>query len=122
MFGDGSRIRKVAVVENGVAMLHKALVEMALGLPNVLFAAFFAFNEIDKVFAFTVQGFMYVHVFFFFHENCFYIFVHVPGFSGMFRNAPCSWFYDIDAPPLHNLFFFTARLFFRLRIGTAGTM
>ena len=32
MFGDRSRIRKVAIVENGVAMLPKALVEMALGL------------------------------------------------------------------------------------------
>ena len=29
-------------------MLPKALVEMALGLPNVLFAAFFAFSEIDN--------------------------------------------------------------------------
>ena len=36
MFGDRSRIRKVAIVENGAAMLPKALVEMALGLPNVL--------------------------------------------------------------------------------------
>ena len=36
-------------------MLPKALVEMALGLPNVLFTAFFAFNEIDKVFGFTVS-------------------------------------------------------------------
>ena len=32
MFGDRSRIRKVAIVENGAAMLPKALVEMALGL------------------------------------------------------------------------------------------
>ena len=31
------------------AMLPKALVKMGLGLPSVLFAAFFAFNEIDKV-------------------------------------------------------------------------
>ena len=90
MFGDGSRIRKVAVVENGVAMLHKALVEMALGLPNVLFAAFFAFNEIDKVFAFTVQGFMYVHVyFFFFFMKIVFIFSCMfrdfPGCSGMLR-------------------------------------
>ena len=46
MFGDRSRIRKVAIVENGAATLPKALVEIALGLPNVLFAAFFAFNEI----------------------------------------------------------------------------
>ena len=43
MFGDGSRIRKVAIVENGAAMLPKALMEMALGLPNVLFATFFSF-------------------------------------------------------------------------------
>ena len=43
MFGDRSRIRKVAIVENGAAMLPKAsVVEMALGLSNVLFAAFFA--------------------------------------------------------------------------------
>ena len=41
-------------VENGAAMIPKALVERALGLPNVLFAAFFAFSEIDKVFGFTV--------------------------------------------------------------------
>ena len=54
MLGDRSRIRKVAIVENGETMLPKALVEMALGLPNVLFAAFFAFSEIAKVFRFTV--------------------------------------------------------------------
>ena len=54
MFGDRSRIRKVAIVENGETMLPKALVEMAVGLPNVLFAAFFAFSEIAKVFGFTV--------------------------------------------------------------------
>ena len=41
-------------VENGAAMIPKALVEMALGLPNVLFAAIFAFSDIDKVFGFTV--------------------------------------------------------------------
>ena len=42
MLGDRNKIRKVAIVENGAAMLPKALVEMALiGLPNVLFAAFF---------------------------------------------------------------------------------
>ena len=46
--------RKVPTVENGAAMIPKALVEMALGFPNVLFAAFFAFSEIDKVFGFTV--------------------------------------------------------------------
>ena len=44
----------MVIVENGAAMLPKALMEMALGLPNVLFAAFFAFNEIDEVFGFTV--------------------------------------------------------------------
>ena len=54
MLGDRSRIRKVAIVENGETTLPKALVEMALGLPNVLFAAFFAFSEIAKVFGFTV--------------------------------------------------------------------
>ena len=54
MFGHRSRISKVAIVENGTAMLPKAFVEMALGLPNVQFAAFFAFNEVDKVFGFTV--------------------------------------------------------------------
>ena len=42
MFGDGSRIRKVAIVENGAATLHKAFMEMALGLPYELFATFFA--------------------------------------------------------------------------------
>ena len=36
MFGDKSRIKEVAIVENGAAMLPKALVEMAFGLPNVL--------------------------------------------------------------------------------------
>lgn len=35
-------IRKVAIVEDGGAMLPKEFVEMALGLPKVLFAAFFA--------------------------------------------------------------------------------
>ena len=55
MFGDKSSIRKVAIVENGAAMLPKALVEMMrLGLPNVLFATLFAFNEIDKGFGVTV--------------------------------------------------------------------
>ena len=54
MLGDRSRIRKVAVVENGAAILPKALVEMVLCLPSVLFPAFFAFNEIGKVFGFTV--------------------------------------------------------------------
>ena len=47
IFGDRSRIRKRALVENRAVMLPKALVKMLLGL-NVLFAAFFAFNEIDK--------------------------------------------------------------------------
>ena len=42
MLGDRSRIRKVAIVEDGGAMLPKEFMEMALGLPNVLFAAFFA--------------------------------------------------------------------------------
>ena len=41
-------------IENGAAVLPKALAEMAHGLPNVVFAAFFAFNEADKVFGFTV--------------------------------------------------------------------
>ena len=49
MFGDRSRIRKVAIVENGASV-----VEMALVLSNVLFAPLFAFNEIDKVYGFTV--------------------------------------------------------------------
>ena len=44
----------MTIVDNGAAMLPKALVEMAFGLPNVLFAAFFVFSEIDKVFGFTV--------------------------------------------------------------------
>ena len=48
MFGDRSRIRKVAIIENGAAMLLRALVEMALGLPSVLLAALFAFNEIYR--------------------------------------------------------------------------
>ena len=34
MFGDGSRIRKVAIVENGAAMLPKALMEMAAWSPQ----------------------------------------------------------------------------------------
>ena len=40
MFRDRSRIRKVAIVEDGAAMLPKTFEEMALGLPNALFAAF----------------------------------------------------------------------------------
>ena len=32
----------MAIVEDGRAMLPKEFVEMALGLPNVLFAVFFA--------------------------------------------------------------------------------
>ena len=54
MFKDRSRIRKVAIVEDGAAMLPKTFVEMALGFPNVLFAAFFTFNNVSKVFGFTV--------------------------------------------------------------------
>ena len=56
MFGDRSRIRKGAIVENGAAMLPKASMEMALNvLPNVLFAAFFAsVKGIDKVCGFKV--------------------------------------------------------------------
>ena len=42
-------------------MFPKALVEMVLSLPNVLFAAFFAIDKIDKVFGFTVyEGHVYV--------------------------------------------------------------
>ena len=52
IFGDRSRIRKRAIVENGAAILPKALVKRLLGL-NVLFAAFFAINEIDKDFGFN---------------------------------------------------------------------
>ena len=37
----------MAIVENGAAMLSEAFVEMALGLPNALFAVYFAFNEVD---------------------------------------------------------------------------
>ena len=51
MFGDRSRIRKVAIIENGAAMLPRALVEMALGplsAVSVLLAALFAFNEIYR--------------------------------------------------------------------------
>ena len=54
MFADRTKIRKVAIVENGAVMLLKALVEMALGPPNLLLAAFFASSKIDKVFGFTV--------------------------------------------------------------------
>ena len=54
MLGDRNGIRKVAVVENGAAILPKALVEMVFCLPSVLFAAFFAFSEIDKASVFTV--------------------------------------------------------------------
>ena len=50
MFGDRSR----AKAQNGASMLPKALVEMALGLPNVLFAAFFTFDEVDEVLGFTI--------------------------------------------------------------------
>ena len=49
----------MAIVENGAAMLPKAsVVEMALGLSNVLFAPLFAFNEIDKVY--SLRGHVYV--------------------------------------------------------------
>ena len=50
MFGDRSTIRKRPIVENGAAILPKALVKMALCLSNVLFAAFFAFDEVDNDF------------------------------------------------------------------------
>ena len=46
MFKDRSRIRKVAIIEDGAAMLPKTFVEMTLGFPNVLFAAFFTFNKV----------------------------------------------------------------------------
>ena len=35
----------MAIVENGAAMLPKAFVEIALGPPNVLFAAFFCIQK-----------------------------------------------------------------------------
>ena len=54
MFKDRSRIRKVAIFEDGAAILPKTFVEMALGFPNVLFAAFFTFNKVSKVFGFRV--------------------------------------------------------------------
>ena len=43
-------------------MLPKALVKMGLGLPSVLFAAFFAFSEIDKVqfWIYSLRGHVYV--------------------------------------------------------------
>ena len=54
----------MAIVENGAAILPKALVEMALGLPNVLFAAFFAFNDIDNklkgFWIYSLRGHVYV--------------------------------------------------------------
>ena len=44
MLRDRSRISKVAIVtEDGAAMLPNTFVEMALGLSNVLTAAFFVF-------------------------------------------------------------------------------
>ena len=51
MFGDRScGISKVAIVENGTAMLPKAF----LSPPCTFCRIFFAFNEVDKVFGFTV--------------------------------------------------------------------
>ena len=47
MFGDGSRIRKVAIVENGAATLHKAFMEMAFGLPYEPFLLHF-FAELTR--------------------------------------------------------------------------
>ena len=47
-------------IADAAAMPPKAFVEMALGLPNVhlnimyCLLHFFAFNEVDKVFGFTV--------------------------------------------------------------------
>lgn len=35
-----------------MAMLPEAFMEMALGLPNVLFVAFFTFNKVNNVFGF----------------------------------------------------------------------
>ena len=43
MLRDRSRISKVAIVKDGAAMLPNTFVEMALGLSNVLTAAFFVF-------------------------------------------------------------------------------
>ena len=43
MLRERSRISKVAIVKDGAAMLPNTFVEMALGLSNVLTAAFFAF-------------------------------------------------------------------------------
>ena len=47
MFRDRSGIRKMAIVEDGAVIIPKTFVEMALGLPNVLFAAFFTSNEVS---------------------------------------------------------------------------
>jgi len=44
----------VAIVKDGAAMLPKTFMEIVLGLPNALFAAFFTFNKVNKIFGFTV--------------------------------------------------------------------
>ena len=49
MFRDRGRIRKVAIVEDGATMFPKTFVGMTLGLPNVLFAAFFTFNKVRYI-------------------------------------------------------------------------
>ena len=62
MFGDRSRIRKVAIVEDKAAMLPKVFVEMVLGRPNVLFATFFTVNMVNEVIflIYTLRGQVYV--------------------------------------------------------------
>ena len=68
----------MCIIENGAAMLSKALVEMAFGLPNVLFAAFFAFKIEGlcckpKSRANIIHHFIFVSFFFlyfFYHSSC----------------------------------------------------
>ena len=62
MFRDRSGIRKVAMVEDGAAMIPNTFVEMALGLPTVLFAAFFTSNEVSFE-IYSLRGHVYVVLF-----------------------------------------------------------
>ena len=46
------------------------------------------------IFCFCFLFFSFISLFFFLYFFCILIFFRVPGCSGMFRNVPCSWFYQ----------------------------
>ena len=68
MSRDRNGIRRVALVKDGAAMLPKAFVKMAIGLPNVLFAEYFTFAEISG--KYNSHFISVLFICFFYHSSC----------------------------------------------------